>query len=587
VGDLMIGRVFGIAVGFAALLFSSAAAGAACKFETRINLPVTMAGLRPMVSAKINGRDANFIADSGAFFSLISPSVASASGLRLTLAPEGVRLKGVGGEASLATTTVKDFTLAGIPLHNVTFMVGGTDTGMAGLLGQNVLGIGDVEYDLPHAAIRLFIVRDCGHADMAYWVPAGGSYSMLPIEQRSQTNPHTVGTVYLNGAPIRAIFDTGAGQSIVSLRAAAKAGVKPGDPGVVPAGFGRGLGRQRIQSWLAPVGTIKIGDEEIRNARLRIGDLGLPDVDMLIGADFFISHRIYVSNESHRMFFSYTGGEIFNRSARAEGDGVAVGSAEEKSEPTDADGFSRRGAVFATQHDLPHAIADFGRAIELAPSEPRYLVQRARAYLQNREPRLAMADFDKAVAIDPADVPARLGRAELRLAARDRDGARADLDAAAQALPAPADQRLLIGQMYEALDAFDAAIAQFALWIPAHREDARLPEAFNARCWVRALAGRDLDKALDDCNAALRLRPHTPSFLDSRGLVRLRMGAWDKAIEDYDEALKLAPKTGWSLYGRGLARRHKGLTAEGDADLAAAVAINPHLAERAKRLGIS
>ena len=48
----------------------------------------------------------------------------------------------------------------------------------------------------------------------------------------------------------------------------------------------------------------------------------------------------------------------------------------------------------------------------------------------------------------------------------------------------------------------------------------RSPSA--GRCWARALTGRDLDKALADCDRALRLAPKTPEFLDSRGLVHLR-----------------------------------------------------------------
>jgi tetratricopeptide (TPR) repeat protein/predicted aspartyl protease len=576
---------FRAAAGLAALVSVQGAAGAACKVGKMADLPVTMSGLKPLISARINGVDASFIADSGAFFSVISPGVAGAAGLKLTAAPPWFRLSGVGGDTSASTTRVKDLVLAGIPLHNIEFIVGGSDTGTAGLLGQNVLGIGDVEYDLPHGFIRLFRATGCGGTDMAYWAN-GGTYSLLPIEERTQANPHTIGTVIVNGASLRAVFDTGAGSTILSLRAAARAGVKPGDPGVVPAGVSRGLGRGVSQSWLAPIASIKIGDEEIRNVKLRIGDIG-GDVDMLVGADFFISHRVYVANETRRMFFSYTGGEVFSRKARTEGPEQAAAAPGESTEPANAEGFSRRGAVFAAQHDLPRAFADFDRAIELAPGEPSYLLQRAEARLVNRQPLLALADLDKAIALDPANVSALLARAQLRLSERRREGAAADVEAAARAAAATSDERLRIAGLYEGLDAYGPAIAQFDLWIAAHREDSRLPQALNGRCWTRALANRDLDKALDDCNAALKLRPHTASYLDSRGLVRLRRGEWDRAIADYDEALRIAPKTAWSLYGRGLAKRRKGLTAEGDADIAAAVAIAPDLPDRAKRDGIS
>jgi len=44
-------------------------------------------GLRPLVSAKINGAEALFIADSGAFYSLITPAAAAQFKLKLGPAP--------------------------------------------------------------------------------------------------------------------------------------------------------------------------------------------------------------------------------------------------------------------------------------------------------------------------------------------------------------------------------------------------------------------------------------------------------------------------------------------------------------------
>jgi tetratricopeptide (TPR) repeat protein len=114
-----------------------------------------------------------------------------------------------------------------------------------------------------------------------------------------------------------------------------------------------------------------------------------------------------------------------------------------------------------------------------------------------------------------------------------------------------------------------------------------LAQALNGRCWARALAGRDLDKALNDCNRAVRDNPKTSAFLDSRGLVYLRMGDLPKAIADYDAALALRPGAAWSLYGRGLAKARLGMKTDGQADLAAAVAVDPTLPDKAKTYGIA
>ena len=109
----------------------------------------------------------------------------------------------------------------------------------------------------------------------------------------------------------------------------------------------------------------------------------------------------------------------------------------------------------------------------------------------------------------------------------------------------------------------------------------------NSRCWARALADRQLDKALSDCNAALWIMPHQAAILDTRGLVRLRRGEFSRAVADYDDALKRDPKIAWSLYGRGLAELKAGDTDKGRSDIAAAAAINAKLLPRAAKLGLS
>ncbi len=567
-----------------------------CKLNLFAQLPVTMSGFRPLVRAKINGSEAQFIADSGAFYSLITPSAAAQFKLRLEPAPYWFSLTGVGGEARAWLTTVKTFTLFGVPIPDVQFLVGGNELeGAAGLLGQNVFRIADVEYDLAHGAIRLWRTHECREANLAYWAKdAALPVSVVDIESATRESPHTRSVAFLNGAKIRVIFDTGAWASVLTLAAAARAGVKPGGNGVVPAGLSHGVGQRMAQTWIAPFASFKIGDEEVRNTHLRIGDTGMRDTDMLIGADFFLSHRIYVASSQRKLYFTYNGGPVFNLTivplAELASGTTQQGSAEPPppgDEPKDAAGFSRRGAAFTARRDYERAIADLTRACELAPTEPEYFYQRGMAHWANSQPDLAGADFDQALKLKPDDVPALLARARLHLPGPEDATALADLDAADRAAPEQADVRLQMAHLYTRAGRFAQAVAQLDKWISAHDRDAQIPEARNARCWARALWGRELDKALADCNGALRSRPDTAAFLDSRGLVRLRLGDLDRAIADYDASLKLKPRGAWSLYGRGLARLRKGLSDAGSADIAAAVAIAPHIEDEAREYGLT
>src|SRR4029077_750119 len=111
---------------------------------------------------------------------------------------------------------------------------------------------------------------------------------------------------------IRVTFDTGAYTSMLSLRAASRAGIQTDSPSVVDAGYSSGIGRGMVKTYLVTASSFKIGDgAEIQNARLRVADFNL-ETDMLLGSDFFVSHHIFVSNSQRKLYLTYNGGPVFN-----------------------------------------------------------------------------------------------------------------------------------------------------------------------------------------------------------------------------------------------------------------------------------
>ena len=295
------------------------AAAEQCKLGQLGELAVTMRGTRPLVHAGINGSDALFLVDSGASYSTLTAAAAAQYRLPLRNAPLGFAMRGVGGEARTMITIVKAFTIFGQPIPNVDFLVvdQSLGSGVAGLIGQNVFRLGDVEYDLAHGVIRIMQPDDCKHANLAYWAAAEGKpSSVIDIDFASPYNPHTTGSAYLNGSRIRVMFDSGAWRSLLTLDAAKRAGVTPASPGVVAGGPWRGIGPRSGETWIAPFASFRIGDEEIRNTHLRIGGEQL-DGDMLLGADFFLSHHIYVASGQRKLYFTYNGGPVFDLKTEA------------------------------------------------------------------------------------------------------------------------------------------------------------------------------------------------------------------------------------------------------------------------------
>jgi aspartyl protease len=178
------------------------------------------------------------------------------------------------------------------------------------------LNAADAEYDLGNGVIRLGRSEGCEGLPLAYWASAGRTYSVTPIQSSDAAGTQTIGTALLNGVKISVGFDTGSVTSLVSLRAARRAGVTPQSRGVVYAGYSVGSGRYSFRTWIAPFASFKIGDEELPAPRIRMGDIGAP-IDMLLGADFFLSHRIYVANGRRMIYFTYNGGPVFSEFSKA------------------------------------------------------------------------------------------------------------------------------------------------------------------------------------------------------------------------------------------------------------------------------
>ncbi|MGH8319358.1 MAG: tetratricopeptide repeat protein [Steroidobacteraceae bacterium] len=619
-----------------ALFLPPARAAERCRLRA-FTLPVTMDGMKPVVSAEINGADARFFVDTGAFFQTMSAAAAAQYKLDLEPAPFGLFVTGVGGTVVPHVATIKTFTLGGAPFHDVQFLVTGNDVlpGVAGLLGENLFrAIGDVEFDLANGVLRFVQPEHCGQEDLAYWA---GTAPVAVVDLHWTTNrqPHLIGDARLNGHTIHVLFDTGAARSILSWRAAKRAGISPSSPGVVRLGMAIGMGREPVALWSAPVKEFEIGGEKIEHTQVAVADLDVPglDADMLLGADFFLAHHVYVANSQGKLYFTYNGGPVFNpsvpKTAQAApapaGKAAAAASTppaplsapvasaaptpppvsstpspapkaaadtELSDTPVDAAGFLRRGAAYASRREFALALADLTRACELAPKDAECRYKRGLVYWQDGQPAPALADFDAAVTLDPSDFQARLARAQLELRRR-RAGVEDDLDGVDHFAPPEAYLRLALGQLYDDIGEYAGAVHQFDLWIDYHRDDVHLPLALTERCGSEAAANLDLDRALDDCDRALHTMPQaapirtTAVAMSDRGLVYLRQGKLDRALADLNAALKLQPEFPRARYERGLVELRKGLEAEGQADLAAAQAHHPGLAKRLARMGLT
>jgi tetratricopeptide (TPR) repeat protein/predicted aspartyl protease len=549
--------------------------------------------------AKINGQDAKFLVDTGAVFSAVTEETVAKYSMKRSVAPFGLVAEGVGGaKRDVRAVAADNFTFAGVGFRNTQFMLVGRAGGEAGLVGENLMGPFDVEYDFANGAIRYFKPTGCGYeANLAYW-SQGLSVSKISLIDPTNILTRAIANAKVDGHTIRVLLDSGASLSVLSRPAAARAGVKMDAEGVVAGGITYGVYGKGLEEFLVPFASFAIGGEEIKNTRLRVSDLEMKDSDMLLGADFFLSHRILISNSQKKVYFTYNGGPVFRldrapqqQQAQAatpgpDGTAAALQTNPALGDPKTGPEFARRAAAEAARREFPLAIADYTRAIDLEPTNPGHYRGRATVRMAAGQPVLAMADLDEALKRQPDDAETLTRRGALYLTTRDPVRAKADFDAAMKLSPGNSSLVAQVGAAYARAGLYEPALHELDGWILAHPKAEDLPQVLNIRCFTRAAWGKELDAALADCDAAMK-RDKTSEVMENRGLVLLRMGRLDESIAQYTAAIRVQPRAAPALYGRGLAELKKGQKAEGEADLAAARAIAPGLAQQYKRFGLA
>jgi tetratricopeptide (TPR) repeat protein len=250
--------------------------------------------------------------------------------------------------------------------------------------------------------------------------------------------------------------------------------------------------------------------------------------------------------------------------------------------PNSARAHSGYAGALARLGKTDKARAEIDRALALEPNAEAYII---RARITPKDQREAfLADIDKALALSSDDTFAYELRAERRRVWGQGDLAMADTEKALEAWPESYSARHLRSTLNQEAGRYDLALKDLDVLIAREPDQAGL---YNDRCWARGLGNIELDKALADCEMALKLSPGNAAILDSRGFVKLRQGNLAGAIADYSAALKTAPDQAASLFGRGLAKRRQGAKAAGDLDLAAARKAQPDIDKEFAGYGVT
>lgn len=293
-GQILLGRVDPDRIA----AYEPAASTGDCALRRRASLPVGLPGL-PVVQARINGQPATLILDTGAESTILTATAAKRLGV--TTKYDFVRtMNGIGGTVTTGDAKLASMALGGVALSypralvaNLAFRLGAVEAD--GLLGASVLGDFDLDLDVPHRRVDLYDRVDCEQARPAW----GGRYATLTTTRSLSEHPFFPITV--NGRAMSATLDTGAQRTVISARAAAAAGIGTEHPIAGPPLSARGAAGEVLPA------TLHAMDVTVAGMRLSgpviVTAAGLPrDIDALLGLDFLLAHRVWLSYGARRIF---------------------------------------------------------------------------------------------------------------------------------------------------------------------------------------------------------------------------------------------------------------------------------------------
>jgi predicted aspartyl protease len=297
-----------------------------CHYGLAASLPIRFHGHSPMIEAVINGTATPMLVDTGSMSTWLTGKEVERRGLRKD-EMERVRSIGISGTSTVSRVTLDDITIGVAHGKDTEMMVvddiAGRNFPYGGVIGADFFFRSDVEISYADQKIKLFVPSDCDDAFLGYWDTA---VLVAPLSRRGFGDDRLLVQVEINGKRLHAMIDSGAQFSLIDTRLARDLGITPGSPGVVPIGNILGIGTQQVASWVGPFSSFKIGDEEIRNVKIRIGDMwGAARSDMnehdfenmrdqphmLLGADFLRAHHVLFAVSQKRFYFSYVGGRVF------------------------------------------------------------------------------------------------------------------------------------------------------------------------------------------------------------------------------------------------------------------------------------
>ena len=267
---------------------------------------ITVATLRnsPIVTVVANGAAVTLLLDTGAEWTILTPSAAKRVGAQTPRIEFQRQIRGLSGSLATNEVELRSFTAGQTaipwrrvrvaPLNMPSVFSGALD----GVLGADTLSSFDIDLDLPHHRMVFYGKQSCPSAAPAWTEP----YATIAV--RKTFSNHLSFPTQLDGRQIDTFIDTGAQLSVLSSKAALALGVTEAALSRDRATVTLGAAAERLNSHLHHFSHMEVGGEVVRSPALIVADVSLSDADLVLGIDFVASRRVWLSYGSQQIFLS-------------------------------------------------------------------------------------------------------------------------------------------------------------------------------------------------------------------------------------------------------------------------------------------
>lgn len=277
----------------------AAPAFAACEPAVVATIPLISID-RPVIHATIDNVAVVLLVDTGSQTTIVTPETAARIGLKRD--PDQVsHLAMLSGGHAVPNVLVDKLSFPSVNLFHLSLpsltLRSQAADGQDGVIGDDILHNFDLDIDVPHQKLTLYhAVTGCTAAQPPWNAPAQSW--PITISSRWQITFPAV----INGHKLTALLDTGSFHGTLARPAALRVGVTAADlqhdfASRTAGPLGYDVKRHHFNS-------VAFGGQNYPDTWLDVVDFDQEGVDMLIGVDYLLTRRVFISYAHSTIFIS-------------------------------------------------------------------------------------------------------------------------------------------------------------------------------------------------------------------------------------------------------------------------------------------